>query len=70
VVCSTPRRKGASQEPYINHLIEVADLVASVVDGDVDVLIAALLHDVLEDTGTGYDELVPNRSDNAPGWRA
>ena len=23
------RRKGASQEPYINHLIEVLDLVAS-----------------------------------------
>ena len=44
------RRKGASQEPYINHLIEVVDLVASVEDGDMDVLIAALLHDVLEDT--------------------
>jgi hypothetical protein len=52
------RRKGASQEPYINHLIEVLDLVASVEDRDVDVLIAALLHDVLEDTRTGYDELV------------
>ena len=52
------RRKGASQEPYINHLIEVLDLVASVEDGDMDVLIAALLHDVLEDTRTGYDELV------------
>jgi hypothetical protein len=52
------RRKGASQEPYINHLIEVLDLVASVEGGDLDVLIAALLHDVLEDTGTGYDELV------------
>jgi (p)ppGpp synthase/HD superfamily hydrolase len=52
------RRKGASQEPYINHLIEVLDLVASVEDGDVDVLIAALLHDVLEDTRTRYDELV------------
>src|SRR6476469_837171 len=51
------RRKGASQEPYINHLIEVADLVASVEGGDMDVLIAALLHDVLEDTRTGYDEL-------------
>jgi hypothetical protein len=51
------RRKGASQEPYINHLIEVVDLVASVEDADVEVLIAALLHDVLEDTGTGYDEL-------------
>ena len=51
------RRKGASQEPYINHLIEVVDLVASVEGGDMDVLIAALLHDVLEDTGTSYDEL-------------
>jgi hypothetical protein len=51
------RRKGASQEPYVNHLIEVVDLVASLEDGDIDVLIAALLHDVLEDTGTGYDEL-------------
>ena len=51
------RRKGASQEPYINHLIEVLDLVASVDGGDMDVLIAALLHDVLEDTRTGYDEL-------------
>jgi HD domain len=52
------RRKGASQEPYINHLIEVVDLVASVEDSDMDVLIAALLHDVLEDTRTGYDDLV------------
>jgi (p)ppGpp synthase/HD superfamily hydrolase len=52
------RRKGASQEPYINHLIEVLDLVASVDSSDMDVLIAALLHDVIEDTGTGYDELV------------
>jgi hypothetical protein len=51
------RRKGASQEPYINHLIEVVDLVASVEDGDMDVLIAALLHDVLEDTSTDYDAL-------------
>ena len=52
------RRKGASQEPYINHLIEVLDLVASVEGGDMDVLISALLHDVLEDTRTSYDELV------------
>ena len=51
------RRKGASQEPYINHLIEVLDLVATVEGGDMDVLIAALLHDVLEDTQTGYEEL-------------
>src|SRR5262245_22838090 len=52
------RRKGASQEPYINHLIEVLELVASVEDNDMDVLVAALLHDVLEDTGTSYEKLV------------
>jgi hypothetical protein len=51
------RRKGAGQEPYINHLIEVLDLVASVECDDMDVLVAALLHDVLEDTRTGYDDL-------------
>lgn len=52
------RRKGASQEPYINHLIEVADLVATVESSDTDVVMAALLHDVLEDTQTSYSELV------------
>ena len=52
------RRKGASQEPYINHLIEVLDLVASVEGDDIDVLIAALLHDVLEDTPTSYETVV------------
>ena len=52
------RRKGASQEPYINHLIEVLDIVASVECGEMDVLIAALLHDVLEDTRTSYDDIV------------
>ena len=45
------RRKGAAQEPYLNHLIEVLDLVVQVTDGvDMDVVIAALLHDVVEDT--------------------
>ncbi|MEP9348812.1 HD domain-containing protein [Xanthobacter sp. KR7-225] len=45
------RRKGAAQEPYVNHLIEVADLVARATDGaDIELLIAALLHDVVEDT--------------------
>ncbi len=45
------RRKGAAQEPYINHLIEVMDLVAQSTGGaDTDLLIAALLHDVVEDT--------------------
>jgi len=61
------RRKGASQEPYINHLIEVLDLVASVEGGDMDVLISALLHDVLEDTPTSYDALVATFGTRPPG---
>ncbi len=45
------RRKGAAQEPYINHLIEVLDLVACATGGeDTELMIAALLHDVVEDT--------------------
>lgn len=42
------RRKGAAREPYVNHLIEVADLVASAGASD-DVICAAVLHDVIED---------------------
>lgn len=37
-------------EPYFEHCQAVADIVASVTD-DEDTLIAALLHDVVEDTG-------------------
>jgi (p)ppGpp synthase/HD superfamily hydrolase len=47
---SAQRRKGGAQEPYINHLTEVARLVAQATGGKDDALIiAALLHDVLED---------------------
>jgi guanosine-3',5'-bis(diphosphate) 3'-pyrophosphohydrolase len=55
---SAQRRKGPDAAPYVNHLIEVAMLVASVgrIDDD-DVLIAAVLHDVLEDTPTQADEV-------------
>lgn len=46
------RRKGAAQEPYVNHLLEVASLVAEATDGaDSDAVIAALLHDAIEDQG-------------------
>ena len=44
------RRKGAAEEPYINHLLEVASLVAEATDGqDPHLVIAALLHDAIED---------------------
>jgi (p)ppGpp synthase/HD superfamily hydrolase len=44
------RRKGAAQEPYINHLLEVASLVAEATAGkDPSLVVAALLHDAIED---------------------
>jgi GTP diphosphokinase / guanosine-3',5'-bis(diphosphate) 3'-diphosphatase len=43
------KRKGEEAEPYLNHLIEVAALVAEATDGRPDVVIAALLHDAVED---------------------
>ena len=44
-------RKGDGGAPYINHLIEVAYLLSEHADvTDVQVLEAAILHDVLEDT--------------------
>jgi guanosine-3',5'-bis(diphosphate) 3'-pyrophosphohydrolase len=45
------RRKGSAEEPYINHLIEVAVLVADATDAsDPNLVIAALLHDAIEDS--------------------
>jgi guanosine-3',5'-bis(diphosphate) 3'-pyrophosphohydrolase len=44
------RRKGAAKEPYINHLLEVASLVAAATEGkDPNLVIAALLHDAIAD---------------------
>jgi (p)ppGpp synthase/HD superfamily hydrolase len=44
------RRKGQAAEPYINHLLEVAFLVTTATEGrEPDVVIAALLHDAVED---------------------
>ena len=44
------RRKGAADEPYITHLIEVANIVTQATNGsEANVTIAALLHDAIED---------------------
>jgi guanosine-3',5'-bis(diphosphate) 3'-pyrophosphohydrolase len=43
------RRKGSAEEPYINHLLEVASLVAEATDGKDPDLVIALLHDAIED---------------------
>ena len=55
---SKQRRKGEAQEPYINHLAEVALLVTEATKGeDPNLVAAALLHDAVEDTPTTYEEL-------------
>src|ERR1700691_6459536 len=55
---STRRRKGKAQEPYVNHLAEVAELVATATEGqDANLVAAAVLHDTVEDTATLPAEL-------------
>src|SRR4051794_15473883 len=50
------RRKGSAEEPYINHLLEVASLVAEATGGkDTELVIAALLHDAIEDQEVPYE---------------
>jgi guanosine-3',5'-bis(diphosphate) 3'-pyrophosphohydrolase len=53
------RRKGADAEPYIVHPLDVAFLLTNIgkVD-DFDILIAAILHDTVEDTNTTKEEIV------------
>lgn len=52
------QRKGRGSEPYINHLAEVANLLAVATDGDDAELVAAgWLHDTVEDTDTTREEL-------------
>jgi (p)ppGpp synthase/HD superfamily hydrolase len=55
---SNQRRKGEAGEPYVNHLAEVARLVAEATGGKEPVaVLAALLHDAIEDTPTTREEL-------------
>jgi guanosine-3',5'-bis(diphosphate) 3'-pyrophosphohydrolase len=52
------KRKGAAGEPYINHLLEVAELIAASSNVlDTNLIIAGLLHDVVEDTSVTLKEV-------------
>lgn len=52
------QKRKSDGSPYINHLIEVAALLTDIagVDDD-DELCAAILHDILEDTGVTTEEV-------------
>jgi guanosine-3',5'-bis(diphosphate) 3'-pyrophosphohydrolase len=62
-------RKGEAKEPYINHPLEVANLLANVggVD-DIDVLIAGILHDTVEDVGVKKEEIIDRFGDRVSGF--
>ncbi|WP_164102605.1 HD domain-containing protein [Candidatus Laterigemmans baculatus] len=55
---SGQRRKDADQSPYINHPLAVAQLLTEVGGvQDLELLIAALLHDTVEDTEVSLEEI-------------
>ncbi len=61
---SGQHRKGHEDEPYINHLAEVANLLAVATDGaDAELVAAGWLHDTIEDTDTTREELAERFSD-------
>jgi GTP diphosphokinase / guanosine-3',5'-bis(diphosphate) 3'-diphosphatase len=51
------RRKGKEASPYINHPIALAAMLAEAGERDPVVLMAALLHDTVEDTATTFEQL-------------
>jgi (p)ppGpp synthase/HD superfamily hydrolase len=52
------KRKGLAREPYINHLIEVAELIVAASETlDTNLVMAGLLHDTIEDTDTTAEDL-------------
>jgi guanosine-3',5'-bis(diphosphate) 3'-pyrophosphohydrolase len=58
------RRKDQAQSPYINHPIDVAHLLWNAGGvRDADVLVAAVLHDTIEDTQTTRTELAERFGD-------
>jgi (p)ppGpp synthase/HD superfamily hydrolase len=55
---ASQKRKGEAGEPYVNHLLEVAELIASSSPVlDTELVMAGLLHDTIEDTAVTRQEL-------------
>src|ERR1017187_10550317 len=60
------RRKGRTAEPYVNHLLEVAELLARTADDlDTNLIVAALLHDTIEDVGVTREEIAERFGEDA-----
>jgi (p)ppGpp synthase/HD superfamily hydrolase len=58
------QRKGLAGEPCVNHLTEVAALLAEATRGeDAELIAAAYLHDTLEDTSVRYEDLAQHFGD-------
>ena len=56
-------RNGRGNEPYVNHLAEVANLVSEASGGsDAELIAAGWLHDTIEDTATTREELAERLS--------
>jgi GTP diphosphokinase / guanosine-3',5'-bis(diphosphate) 3'-diphosphatase len=52
------RRKDSKSSPYINHPIQVAETLWTIGEvRDLTLLVASILHDTVEDTGTKPDEI-------------
>jgi (p)ppGpp synthase/HD superfamily hydrolase len=51
------RRKGYLKIPYINHPVKVCKILIDCEETDIDLLLAAILHDTIEDTDTTVKEL-------------
>ena len=50
-------RKGAAREPYVNHVIEVATILAEH-GAPPEAIVAGLLHDTVEDTDFTHEDLL------------
>ena len=63
------RRKGEDKSPYINHPIEVAAMLAGTggID-DLAILMAAALHDTIEDTETTAEEIAERFGETVRGY--
>lgn len=56
--CHISQRRKYDNTPYINHPIRVATMVSKHPISTIETIIAALLHDVIEDCGVTYTDIV------------